>query len=152
MAAFRMRCWYEMGDISDRHYVQDYWQLVDDAQRMRTQIIGTLHKEFPLDKRLTDEHADALAELLVTALLSEQYCVGAASTVYELLEQAYRLVPQLTNKQLLCYILVLILFYDKHPAKGMRRQLDGMLSSWQTDALSPEDRYVLELYRATTGF
>ena len=150
LAAFRMRCWYELGDKAHQHFVEDYAQLQRDACGMREQIIQELKREYPERKGLPEGKADAVAELLVTALLADHYGGGFSDTAADFVSRAYGIVPQIANSTLLCYLLVLLFWLDE-PTEELKERIDGLMASWREEELTPEDRYVKGLYDATAN-
>ena len=145
-----MRCWYELGDRAHQHFVEDYEQLQRDACGMRERIIQELKTDYPVRKRLPDGKADALAELLVTALLADYYSGGFSDTAADFVSRAYGIVPKIGNTTLLCYMLVLLFWLDE-PTEELKARIDSLMVSWREEELTPEDRYVKELYEATAN-
>lgn len=146
-----MRCWYELGDKTHPHFVQDYEQLQYDASAMREHIIEELKTDYPARKRLPDGKADALAELLVTALLADYYSRGFNDKPADFVSRSYDLLPKIGNTTLLCYMLVLLFWLDE-PTNTLKTQIDSLMSTWKEEELTPEDKYVKELYEATKSF
>lgn len=149
LAAFRMRCWYELGDTAHDHYIQDYDQLLHDAYAMRQDIVKKLRAEFPSRKRLPAGKADALAELLVTALLADFYGKAYDSRPVDFVGRCYAILPKVANDVLRCYLLVLLFWLDA-PTPELQSRIDALMSTWPSDALTPEDHYVQALYHAIT--
>ena len=150
LAAFRMRCWHELDASDGVHYIQDYFQLVDDAEQMRGRIKDTLRKCYPRGRRVSDDKAEYLGELLVTALLEERFCIYHGNRPEEFYGRTYSLIPQLKNKKLLCYMLVLLFWLDK-PDDAMRLRIDNLMSMWTEQDAMPEDKYVRDLYLSFAG-
>ena len=149
LAAFRMRCWYELGDTAHDHYVQDYSQLLHDAYLMRQDIVKTLRTEYPTRKRLPAGKTDTLAELLVTALLADFYSKGYDSRPVDFVGRCYAILPKVTNTVLRCYLLVLLFWLDG-PDPELQSQIDTLMPLWNQSTLTPEDQYVRDLYHALT--
>ena len=148
MAAFRLRLWHELGDMATEHDVHDYLTLVQEAEEMRSKILVLLKREFPARRRnLSDESAERLAELLITALLGERFCIYNGNKPETFFPRAYEMVARLTNKKLLCYVLVLLFWLDE-PKEGMRHHIDSLMSSWRDQDITPEDMHVRALYGA----
>lgn len=146
LAAFRLRCWYELGDTAHARYVQDYSQLLRDACTMRHDIVKKLRTDYLSKKSLVDGKADAMAELLVTALLADYY--GRPHThEMDFVGRSYDILPKVGNDILRCYLLVLLFWLDG-PSQGLKSQIDTLMSFWNNDDLTPEDRYVQSLYHA----
>ena len=149
LAAFRLRCWFELGDTAHDHYIQDYNQLLHDASIMHRDIVRKLRADYPSKKRLPDGKADTLAELLVTALLADYYGRPFDSHPLDLVGRSYAILPKVSNAVLRCYLLVLLFWLDG-PTPELRSRIDALMSTWSPDALTPEDRYVQSLYHAIT--
>ena len=145
LAAFRLRCWYELGDTAHDHYIQDYDQLLHDASAMRHDIYKKLRAEYTSKKRLAHDKADTLAELLVTALLADYYGRPYDNHPMDLVGRSYAILPNIDNDILRCYLLVLLFWLDA-PTPELQSQIDRLMSFWSPDTLTPEDKYVKELY------
>lgn len=149
LAAFRMRCWYEMGDREHPHYVEDYRQLAKDSEQMRAAIMPHLSKKVSAAKLHHEDYVNSQAELLVTALLGEYFCQHFDSDLLSaLLSRGYALLPWLTNRQLLCYLLVLLFFFEETPTKAMKSRIDGLMVIWKKKTMTLEDQHLRKLYRA----
>lgn len=149
LAAFRMRCWYEMGDKLHPHYVEDYRQLADDSEQMRKAILPHLSKNLSISRLHSETFVNSQAELLITVLLAEYYCQQFDSDLLSsLLVRANALVPWITNRQLLCYLLVLLFFFEDNPAKTMKSRIDGLMAMWKQKDITLEDEHLRKLYRA----
>lgn len=149
LAAFRMRCWYELGDTAHDHYIQDYDQLLHDAYTMRQDIVKKLRTEFPSRKRLPAGKADTLAELLVTALLADFYGKAYDSRPVDFVGRCYAILPKVANDVLRCYLLVLLFWLDG-PDQALKSQIDSLMPLWNKSSSTPEDQYVRDLYHALT--
>lgn len=149
LAAFRLRCWYELGDTAHDHYIQDYDQLLHDACTMRHDIFKKLRSEYTPKKRLAHDKADTLAELLVTALLADYYGRPYDNHPMDLVGRSYAILPNIDNDILRCYLLVLLFWLDG-PDQGLKSQIDSLMSLWNKNSLTPEDIYVRDLYNSIT--
>lgn len=149
LAAFRMRCWFEMSDTKLPHFASAYHQLVEDADTMCNQILLHLMKKGKSFGRNYEDSVNTEAELLITALVGEFFCRPLSSHRFTcLISQARTLIHRLTNQQLLSYVLVLLFYYDENPAKGMMSQINGMMKMIPAGEMTPEDKHIRNLYKS----
>lgn len=147
---FRMKCWQEIGNNTSCHTLSDYTSLLEEAPRMSRNIVRRINAMYSKGFRCSEQKINEQAELLVTALLAQFFCPWYGLDSERLVQSARMILKRLINKQLLCYLCVLLFALCDRP-DSLKRNIDGYMSSWNEDTLTPEDKEIRKFYQAILG-
>lgn len=144
---FRMRCWHEITDDTQPHTLSGYTALLSEAPSVSRHILRHITATYPRDIRCSGRRVNELAELLVTALLAQYFCPWYGLDTVRLIQLAQALLKRVIDKQLLCYLCILLYAFSE-PTDALRRTIDAYLTAWDEATLTPEDHAIRQFYHA----